>query len=301
MICTKLATRKDGVTFPCGQCLNCRINRKRDWQARLLLEAAVSKYSMFITLTIGVDDAKDSEYCTYLDKPTCQRFWKRLRDRCKGVEIRYLLVGEYGTKRGRAHYHALVFSSAPLSNDLVAAAWGLGHVDFGDVQQESIDYVLAYVLKTSDDRAGLSEEERRRRLAHPEFRLHSRGLGRGALFHLTTAEGTGELVLNREFRVLGRRWPIGRYFRTKWRGATCQELYESGRSDPVAEREDCRVERMLHESLRALPPGSEAYSQVRDQILARRDAQVKRLQGRRIRDYYKDLHHLNRKPRNETF
>lgn len=304
MRCLKLAVRKDGQSFPCGQCHNCRINKKRDWQARLLLEAASSKFAAFITLTIGVEDAKPESYCTYLDKPTVQRFLKRLREKLPRGALRYLVVGEYGEKKGRAHYHALFFSSVPLSSHMVASAWGLGNIDVGDVQQESIDYCLAYVLKGRSDCEGLSSEERLRRERHPEFRLHSQGLGRAALLHLLVPDReTGELLLNREFRVLGRHWPVGRYFRQRHRGGLSRtELYEQGQTDPVSERSDDRIERMLHEELRALPAGSAAYQELRDKIQARREALNKQLQARNIRDYYRDLHKLNDRGRkNETF
>jgi len=301
-MCTAYVKR-DGQMWPCGKCHNCRINRKRDWQARLLLEAASSAFSLFITLTIGVEDAKADSYCTYLDKGTVQRFLKRLRKPLPKGAVRYLIVGEYGTRAGRAHYHALIFSSVPLSQDLVSKAWGQGHVDFGDVQQESIDYCLACCLKSSDSDDTLSGDDALRRSCHPEFRLHSQGLGKAALPHLLVPDlETGELFLNREFRVLGRQWPIGRYFRQRVRQATLTELHERGQTDPVAEREDNRIERLLNEKLRSLPSGSAAYQEVRQQIMARREALVKQQQARRIRDYYRDLHKLNDRGRkNETF
>lgn len=303
MKCTAFVKR-NGECWPCGKCHNCRINRKREWQARLLLEAATAAFSSFITLTIGVEDAKAEDYCTYLDKPTVQRFLKRLREKIRPQTFRYLVVGEYGERRGRAHYHALVFSTAPLGETVVADAWGLGHVDFGDVQQESIDYCLAYVLKGSSASDQLSDSERLRRQSHPEFRLHSQGLGRAALLHLCVPDPeTGELVLQREFRVLGRKWPVGRYLRQRHRGGeTAQRLKELRYSDPVVELEDSRIERMLHEELRALPVGSAAYQALKEKIQARREAQLKRLKGLRIRDYYRDLHRLNDRGRkNETF
>lgn len=299
-----MAVRKDGQSFPCGQCHNCRINRKRDWQARLLLEAATSKFSAFITLTIGVEDEKHHPCSTYLDKPTVQRFLKRLREKVPRQALRYLVVGEYGEKKGRAHYHALFFSTVPLAKDMVADAWGLGSIDVGDVQQESIDYCLAYVLKGRSDCEELPPDERLRRERHPEFRLHSQGLGRAALLHLLVPDReTGELLLNREFRVLGRQWPVGRYFRSRYRGGvSCTELHEKGQTDPVVSRDDDRIERLLHEELRALPAGSPAYQELRQKIQARRDALNKQLQARNIRDYYRDLHKLNDRGRkNETF
>lgn len=289
--------------WPCGKCHNCRINRKREWQSRLLLEAATAAFSSFVTLTIGFEDEKHHPVSTYLDKPTCQRFIKRLREVVRPVAIRYLLVGEYGERKGRAHYHMLLFSSSPISADVLANAWQQGAIHIGDVQQESIDYCLAYVLKGPNLNGKLGPDEVCRRTAHPEFRLHSQGLGRDSLLHLcTTDPETGELLLNREFRVLGRKWPVGRYLRDRHRGGTASGLHDEGISDPVKETDDNRIERLLYEELRTLPAGSPAYSALKEKIQARRDAQLKRLKGRRIHDYYKDLHHHNDRGRkNETF
>lgn len=302
MRCEKLATRKDGFTFPCGQCASCRINRKRDWQARLLLEAAVSKFSMFVTLTIGVDDAHKDSYCTYLDKGVVQRFLKRLRKSLPAGSLRYLVVGEYGTKFGRAHYHALMFSSVPLGKDVVAKAWAQGSIDIGDVQQESIDYCLAYVLKSSKADPEWSAGEVLRRQKHPEFRLFSRGLGRAAMAHLAVPDAeTGELILNREFRVLGRSWPIGRYFRDRFRGGMgLQARLRSGISDVVAESEEQKIERLLFKELRAVPFGSPAYREVWQAIHSRRQAELEKGKRKAIQAYYRNLHgHL--RSRNETF
>lgn len=301
-MCTAFVKR-DGQQWPCGKCHSCRINRKRDWQARLLLEAASSAFSAFLTLTIEVKDAHKDSYCTYLDKRTVQLFLKRLRRACSGVSIRYLIVGEYGEKFGRAHYHALVFSTAPLAPAVVIKAWGFGSVDFGDVQQESIDYCLAYVLKGRSDCAHLAAWDGERRRRHPEFRLYSQGLGRAALPSLCVADReTGELVLQREFRVLGRSWPIGRYFRQRYRGGTATALHDAGVADCVAESRFTLIERALYEKLRTLSPGTEAYRVAVSEIQKKKEAALKVAQGRRIRDYYRNLHQLSEKGRkNETF
>lgn len=303
MKCEKLATREDGYQFPCGQCASCRINRKREWQARLLLEAAVSRFSAFVTFTLEVPDAKKEEYCTYLDKRVVQLFLKRLRKRVPENRIRYLVVGEYGEKYGRAHYHALLFSSLPLHSAVLRDAWAQGNIDIGDVQPESIDYVLAYCLKSSSElsREKLERWDRDRRNAHPEFRLFSQGLGKAALPNLCVPDReSGELILQREFRVLGKSWPIGRYFRDRHRGGSATAQHNAGQNDSVAERRETAIERMLYEELRSLPVGSAAYQEQRAKIAARKAEQLELLQRKAVRDYYRNLHGHMRK-RNETF
>lgn len=50
MLCKKMVQSR-GVLHPCGQCTFCRINSKREWISRLLLEAACHPYNQFWTLT----------------------------------------------------------------------------------------------------------------------------------------------------------------------------------------------------------------------------------------------------------
>ena len=43
------------LTFPCGQCVGCRLERSRQWAVRCMHEASLYKHNCFITLTY--DDA----------------------------------------------------------------------------------------------------------------------------------------------------------------------------------------------------------------------------------------------------
>ena len=57
---------------PCGQCVECRLKRSRDWAARCMQEASQHERNCFITLTYR--DAPES-----LDYRDFQLFMKRLR------------------------------------------------------------------------------------------------------------------------------------------------------------------------------------------------------------------------------
>ena len=50
MLCKKMVLSR-GILHPCGQCTFCRINSKREWISRLLLEAASHPVNQFWTLT----------------------------------------------------------------------------------------------------------------------------------------------------------------------------------------------------------------------------------------------------------
>lgn len=81
-----------------------------------------------------------------------QNFIKRLRKR--GHKIRYLAVGEYGSLKGRAHFHALLFfqGQAPQiphkQNANLPDLWPHGHI-FADwaVTDPHIRYVCKYLME----------------------------------------------------------------------------------------------------------------------------------------------------------
>jgi len=99
-----------GKAYPCGQCLPCRINRRRIWAHRIMLEAGLYGDNAFITLTY--DDEHDP---TSLEPKHAQTFLKRLRHNYP-KPIRYYLVGEYGESTDRPHYHAALFNFPACQN-----------------------------------------------------------------------------------------------------------------------------------------------------------------------------------------
>lgn len=101
------------VPVACRQCWQCRKNRVNDYVARAMAEDAYSQHMAAVTLTYAPrDDLADK----VLHPRHFQLFIKRLRR--AGHEVRYLVAGEYGELRGRAHFHALLFFQhiAPLAD-----------------------------------------------------------------------------------------------------------------------------------------------------------------------------------------
>ena len=210
-----------GTPFPCGQCLPCRINKRRVWTHRLMLEHLVSPDAVFVTLTyapefLPVDGS--------LQKRDAQLWLKRIRKRVEPRRLRYYLCGEYGGQTHRPHYHAIVYGLYQHEAELCSECWGKGLVHVGSVTQHSVQYVAGYVTKKftkKDD--GLQSE----------FALMSRkpGIGYPAL------DSVLELMDNLHFvRLLhlendvpsglrhgSKFFPFGRYLRNKLR-----ELMDTG-------------------------------------------------------------------------
>ena len=147
------------LTLPCGQCINCRLNRSQEWAIRCVHEASLHSQNSFITLTYNNDNLPANGSLHYRD---VQLFLKRFRKRHPKIKISYYLAGEYGAKFSRPHYHAcffgyafpdrvpffksksgcIVYRSSELDN-----LWGLGFTSVGDMTLQSAGYVARYCLK----------------------------------------------------------------------------------------------------------------------------------------------------------
>lgn len=221
----------DGIPFPCGQCLPCRINKRRVWTLRLMLESYLHEHSSFITLTYSEDNLPyDQEYRPTLCKRDFQLFLKRLRKRFGHAEVRYYGCGEYGEKSARPHYHAIIFGLSPAELDPawllyegksgrdfhrhrsspLFDLWQYGIVHVGECSRQSIQYVAGYVTK----KLVVDKKDTRT----PEFALMSRrpGIAGGALPYIIGAlKDVPESDFSGQLRVDGRRWPMGRYLITR--------------------------------------------------------------------------------------
>lgn len=134
-----------GTPFPCGQCLPCRINRRRIWTHRLMLEHLCSSDAVFLTLTYRDEDLPDD---AMLCKRDLQRYIKNVRNYYRASRrVRYYACGEYGERTHRPHYHAILFGVHEHEASAISQLWPYGGVAVGTVTPESIQYVAGYVCK----------------------------------------------------------------------------------------------------------------------------------------------------------
>lgn len=174
------------VPVPCKLCWRCKANRVNDYVARSLCEATVSLHTCAVTLTYAPrDDLADK----VVHPPHFQAFIRALRR--GGHKVRYLVAGEYGEKKGRAHFHAILFFTdlkprpefvfdklggsfpsevssygakfAPFSREIPQAQnchimeWPHGHI-FADwsTSEASVRYVCKYLLSDSKQNSWFS-------------------------------------------------------------------------------------------------------------------------------------------------
>lgn len=188
---------------------------------RILLESYCHGSSAFVTLTYGPDNCPQS-----LRPPDTQGWIKRLRRRFEPQKLRFYLVGEYGDRFSRPHYHAALFgyptcSGGPVRSgvcecvacSVVRQSWGFGHVFVGRLEPRSARYIARYTLKKLT-----SVTDPRLAGRHPEFSRMSRrpGIGVAAMWDVASvllqypSKATPTALLH-----AGKALPLGRHLHSK--------------------------------------------------------------------------------------
>lgn len=238
MLCDNPFTRGAQV-YGCGQCMPCRINRRRQWTARLILEGSLyGDRNGFFTLTYS--DAHMPRGCTL--EPAVVSLWiKRFRFAVAPKRFRFFLAGEYGgtdfggggKRKIHPHYHMCLFGLQPfevVGTKTVAQhafeTWGRCEVDGFDVRgfgPETARYCVGYVAKKMTHK----NDPRLRGYLHPEFSRQSNrpGIGADAMAIVARTlcgeagmkfiEETGDVP--RELRLGRQKLPLGRYLLQKLR------------------------------------------------------------------------------------
>lgn len=141
---------ESGQEVACRDCDLCRDNRKNDFVGRCIAEKRSSKLTLTLTLTYS-GDGPESAVLRYTD---VQAFIRAIRD--AGFPVRYICCGEYGTKKGRAHWHIILFfpgrhPKVPAFDRRVSwKYWPHGFVYFQQPDYRGFKYVVKYALKPSD-------------------------------------------------------------------------------------------------------------------------------------------------------
>ena len=135
----------------CRMCWQCRKRKVSDYVGRCIAEAKMSNKTFAVTLTYDGDQGVNAVTLIYKD---VQDFLKRLR---KNYKVRYIVTGEYGSAKGRSHWHIILFfkDSWPevTSNKRVDwKYWKHGFSYFQEPDWKGFEYCLKYVLKDQTSR-----------------------------------------------------------------------------------------------------------------------------------------------------
>lgn len=154
----------ESVPIPCGKCAACIHRKIAEWTFRLEQERISSACCYFVTLTYDTMHVPINKYGRMtLDKKDLELFFKRLRQNQKRnskhnawedhvyktelskESIKYYAVGEYGSKRKRPHYHAIIYNA---SKEAIRASWELGEIDIQIPRSRAaLSYVVKYLQK----------------------------------------------------------------------------------------------------------------------------------------------------------
>lgn len=143
----------------CGKCDECRLERVRNWTYKIWLESLEYNHSCFVTLTYA-----DDEKGKILNKKDLVNFIKRLRK--KGYKFKYFASGEYGEKKGRAHYHIIFLGWQPndirllygakskkgkllYHSKIIQDTWGMGRTVIQPFGKDEISYITLYTNKSN--------------------------------------------------------------------------------------------------------------------------------------------------------
>lgn len=152
----KALGRSGYIHIRCGMCNGCKADLARDWAIRCYHEAQLHERACFITLTYSQTHVPVSGS---LQPEDLQKFFKRFRKSIHPKRVRFFAAGEYGEKKGRPHYHAVIFGWQPDTREIVGKsqkghlqyrspvlenAWPYGFAPWTDFDVSCARYVAHY-------------------------------------------------------------------------------------------------------------------------------------------------------------
>lgn len=279
-----------GRPVACGQCMPCRVTRKRVWTHRIMLEAMQHGDNAFATLTYSDDTLPKIESGLPSLQPVDVQNWlKRLRKVWAPNKLRFYAVGEYGDDTERPHYHVALFGfpscrygisrystrpSCCTQCDTVRDTWGLGNIMLGTLEVNSAQYIAGYVTKK------LTAKDDYRLLGrHPEFaRMSLRpGIGAGAMhevastlmeFNLEETQADVPSALRHGSRLL----PLGRYLKRKLRTYVGKDPETP---QVVLDQMDEKLRPLREDAFNNSESFTEAIKKAADGKVARMEARIK--------------------------
>lgn len=276
----------------------CRINRRRLWAHRILLESLKHEFNCFVTLTY---DSKlfGPGYGRTLVPQDTREWLNRLRFHLAKVNrnFRYYLVGEYGDETFRPHYHVALFGVSFIEVELINRTWGLGFVHVGELNKDSAQYLAGYVTKKMTKASDIRLQGR-----HPEFARQSNGGGKAFIKGGIGSPAVDDLVdvLTSQFGVnavqnnkdvptsvlVGKKqMPLGRYLRAKIRERIasekgCQKIKYGNLNRYAEEMRGLLEASRADQGPSGSDPSSRGYVSVREVLRQENAGKIAAVEGR---------------------
>ena len=146
------------VAIGCGNCIECRQQKSREWQTRLHEELKINKFAYFVTLTFSNESLQKlmKKYnvgeTNAVATVAVRLFLERYRKK-HGKSVRHWLITELGHENTkRIHLHGILFPNKELTNEELTKLWQYGRTDTGKYcNAQSINYIVKYVTKIDND------------------------------------------------------------------------------------------------------------------------------------------------------
>lgn len=205
----------ESTPLPCGKCPYCRNKRINQWIFRLKWHAKYSNSAIFVTLTYDNEHVPITpNRLMTLRRKDARLFFVRLRkysgqtkDTPEKDRIKYYIVGEYGSKTHRPHYHAIIFNADVMQ---VEKSWKHGSIHVGSITSDSLAYTLKYINKQKDTKRHNRDDR------EMEFANISNGIGRQYTDNSKIVKRHKEQLYSKPFLTVdGYRLGIPRYYKDK--------------------------------------------------------------------------------------
>lgn len=172
--------KEQNFSVDCGRCINCIKKRKKEIAFRMMKEYDNYDYKYFITLTYDNENVPIKEGILVLKRKDLVNYIKRIRERLyrmykKRIKLAYVACGEYGTKKGRPHYHISLLVDVPCER-ILKECWNFGKIDVQHaVSKATVLYTTAYTAKKEVYKNKYKWKEQKGERAFVGF---SKGLGK---------------------------------------------------------------------------------------------------------------------------
>lgn len=204
-MCDRPISLDTGVKVSCRTCDACLSTKMQHWVARCMAEASQFKYVYALTLTYSERTERSRRGARSFRYSDVSDFNKRLARQTEfhnGARApRFVVTGENGDKKGRVHWHMLVFHDFDITqlgewfkygkkwngarkgrrNRLDWSLWPHGFVEIQEPNDNGVAYVLKYAFKdqfTNKRAKGTNREGKAVEVSTGLFRM-SKGYGRG--------------------------------------------------------------------------------------------------------------------------
>ena len=136
------------ILADCGKCFACRKKRQNMWTIRVANEYQMNYSKIgFVMLTLTYADNSNNS----LDYTDFQKYMKRLRKSLPKdypYKIKYMVVGEYGFKSERKHFHVLIFGlNKRIYDRYCNNIWDKGFYYCKNANIMATHYLLKYSFK----------------------------------------------------------------------------------------------------------------------------------------------------------